>query len=94
MKQLAMIVGAAAFLTIPALAKPMVVAEETGVSTHVEGKDHDRDRDRHHVLVIHKHHDEDSEHHHVVVIHKHHDEDRDRHVLVVRHKEHHDDDKR
>ena len=80
MEKLAITMGAIAFLTIPALAasapsdKPLVVAEDTGVSVHLGDKDR-RDRDHHHVVVIHKHHDEEH-HHHVVVVHKdYHDDD-------------------
>jgi hypothetical protein len=77
MTKLAFIAGALAILSAPALAgsaasgKPMVVAEEGGVSVSVGDRDHDRDRDHHRKIVVLKHHDED--HHRVVV--RHHDHD-------------------
>lgn len=80
MQKLALIAGALAILSTPALAgpatsdKPMVVAEE-GVSVSVGDRDHDRDRDRHHKVVVIKHHDRDDDHHHKVVVIKHHDDD-------------------
>jgi hypothetical protein len=80
MQKLALIAGTLAILSVPALAgsatsdKPMVVAEEGGVSVSVGDRDHDRDRDRdrHHKVVVIKHHDDD--HHHKVVLLKHHDD--------------------
>jgi hypothetical protein len=85
MKKLAITAGAIIFLTIPALAapsdKPLVVAEDAAVSVHVGDKDN-HDRDRHHVVVVHKHHDEDRDRHHVVVVHH---KDRDRHDETDKH---------
>ena len=95
MQKLALIAGTFAILSIPALAgtatndKPMVIAEEGGVSVHVGDRDHDGDRDRHHKLVVIKHRDHDEDHHKVVVI-KHRDHDDDHHKVVV--VKHHDDD--
>jgi hypothetical protein len=81
MHKLALIAGALAILSTPALAgsvaeKPMVVAEE-GVSVSVGDRDHDRDRDRdhHQKTVVIKHHDRDDDHHRIVLLHRHHDDD-------------------
>jgi hypothetical protein len=76
MHKLALIAGALAIVSAPALAasatsdKPMVVAEE-GVSVSVGDHDRDHDRDHHRKVIVIHHHDED---HHRVVI-RHHDDD-------------------
>jgi hypothetical protein len=63
--------------------RPIVLAEEGGISVHVGDRDHEHDRDvgrRHKIVVIHdrdRHHDRDKDHdrdHH-----KDHDKDRDHH---------------
>jgi hypothetical protein len=78
MQKLALIAGTLAILSIPALAgsatsaKPMVVAEEGGVSVNVGDRDRDHDRDRHHKVVVIKHHEDD--HHHKDLVIKHHDD--------------------
>jgi hypothetical protein len=94
MQKLALIAGTLAILSIPALAgpatsdKPMVVAEEGGVSVRVGDRDHDGDRDRHHKVVVIKHRDHDEDHHKVVLLkHRDHDDDH-RKVLVVKHHDH------
>lgn len=82
MHKLALIAGALAILSAPALAgsvtseKPMVLAEN-GISVSVGDRDHDRDRDRdhHHKIVVIKHHDRDDDHHRIVLLHRHHDDD-------------------
>jgi hypothetical protein len=91
MHKLALIAGALALLTAPVMAgstsgeKPLVLAEEGGVSIRVGDRDHDRDRDRfrdHHrrVVIVHREHEERGDDHHrrVVIIHRHdHDHDHD-----------------
>jgi hypothetical protein len=78
MQKLALIAGTLAILSIPALAgsatsaKPMVVAEEGGVSVNVGDRDRDHDRERHHKVVVIKHHEDD--HHHKDLVIKHHDD--------------------
>jgi hypothetical protein len=78
MQKLALIAGTLAILSVPALAgsatsaKPMVVAEEGGVSVNVGDRDRDHDRDRHHKVVVIKHHEDD--HHHKDLVIKHHDD--------------------
>lgn len=96
MHKLVFIAGALAIWSVPALAgsaaidKPIVVAEEGGVSVSIGDKDKDRDKD-HHRKVVEVHHDRDDEHHKVVVLH-HRDRDDDHHkVVVVHHGHDHDD---
>jgi hypothetical protein len=78
MYKFALIAGALAFVSAPALAasavsdKPMVVAEE-GVSVSVGDHDRDHDRDHHRKIIVIHHHDHDEDHHRVVI--RHHDDD-------------------
>jgi hypothetical protein len=96
MYKLALIAGALAILSAPALAgsaaidKPIVVAEEGGVSVSIGDKDKDRDRD-HHRKVVEVHHDRDDEHHKVVVLHHRDRDDNHHHKVVVLHHHDHDD---
>jgi hypothetical protein len=98
MYKLVFIAGALAILSAPALAgsaatdKPIVVAEEGGVSVKIGDKDKDRDRDHRKVVEV-RHHDRDDEHHKLVVLH-HHDRDDEHHhkvVVIQRHGHDHDD---
>lgn len=93
MHKLAFIAGALAILSTPALAasaagdKPMVVAEESGVSVSVGDTDHDKDHHRR-IVVIHHDKDKDRDHHRRIVVthsdrdhgdHDHGDHDHDQH---------------
>jgi hypothetical protein len=100
MHKLALIAGALAILSTPALAgsandKPMVLAEETGVSVNIGGREHhdgDRDRDHHRgVVEVHHHHGEEGDHEHhrrLVVVHHHDPEEHHHHRVVVIHRHH------
>jgi IMP dehydrogenase/GMP reductase len=98
MYKLVFIAGALAIFSAPALAgsaaidKPIVVAEEGGVSVNIGDKDKDRDRDHHRKVVEVRHHDHDDDHHKVVEIH-HRDRDEEHHhkVVVIHHGHDHDD---
>ena len=86
MQKLALIAGALALLSSPVMAgsaqgeRPLVLAEEGGVSIRVGDRDRDRDRDRirdHHrrIVIIHREHEPHEDHHRRVVIIHHHDHD-------------------
>jgi hypothetical protein len=63
--------------------RPIVLAEEGGISVHLGDRDHEHDRDvgRHHKIVVirdrDRHHDHDEDHH--KDRHKDHDKDHDHH---------------
>jgi hypothetical protein len=83
----ALLVSGSALAASATSDRPIVLAEEGGISVHVGDRDHEHDRDvgrRHKILVV---HDRDHEHdrdvgrrHKIVVIHdrdRHHDRDKD-----------------
>jgi hypothetical protein len=65
--------------------RPIVLAEEGGISFHLGDRDHEHDRDvgrRHKIVVIHdndRHHDRDKDREHHKDHDKDHDKDRDHH---------------